>query len=106
MCMHRAELGSLKIRHILRITKQIGWNVPKHHENAPYHEHNISGGEYDFLDMIGTFFCSLLFRIKLLGIIACFADSCSSVHTRNVGLDPWDSVFWLCSLPHDLIHNH
>lgn len=34
--MHKAELGPLNIaRLILRITDQLGKNVPKHHENAP-----------------------------------------------------------------------
>lgn len=33
--MHTARLSSLKeVRQILRITKQTGKNVPKHHENA------------------------------------------------------------------------
>lgn len=36
MCMHRAGPASPKeVRQILRITKQPGKNVPKHHENAP-----------------------------------------------------------------------
>lgn len=108
MCMHRAGLGSPKeVRQILKITKWPGQNMPKHHENAQKKKtHNVLEGEYDFPYMVGTIFCSLLFRIKMLGITASVTGPSSSVYTTNAGLLPWDSGFPPCSFLHDLIHIH